>query len=452
MEHTVYLLSLGCAKNLVDAEIMSGALKRDRFVLVDEPSEAETIIVNTCGFIESAKIESIRAILELAEYKKSGRCRVLIAVGCMPEKYANEMLESMPELDGVFGSSGYQEMGRRVARLLGIELKNEPFPGDPYLLRDLPPGSVSAYLKIGEGCDNRCSYCLIPQLRGPYRSRPLADVLSEARRLLDQGVREVILIAQDITCYGRDLPGGVDLALLVEKVAALPFDMVRLLYLYPDAICDRLLQVMAAHDNVCHYLDIPIQHGADNILQAMHRNSSAQGILDAVERVRRVLPDAVLRTTVMVGFPGESEDDFRQLTDLLAQARFDWLGAFPYFREEDTAAASFPQQIDEETKQRRLEQVMEQAAAITEGSLQRFIGRTLKVLAEAPAPEAGEGFWQGRSQYQAPEVDGVVYFCSDKPIEYGAIYPVLIESCRVYDLVGQVTGPAFSRREGCAHV
>ncbi|MBO7668211.1 MAG: radical SAM protein, partial [Firmicutes bacterium] len=262
MEHTVYLLSLGCAKNLVDAEIMSGALKRDRFVLVDDPANAETIVINTCGFIESAKIESIRSILELAEYKEYGRCRALIAVGCMPEKYADEMLESMPELDAVFGSRDYQEIGRRVARILGLQLKKEAFEGDPYLLRDLPPGSVSAYLKIGEGCDNRCSYCLIPQLRGPYHSRPLADVLDEAGRLLEQGVREVNIIAQDITRYGQDLPGGVDLALLVDKVADLPFDMVRLLYLYPDSISDRLLQVMAAHANVCHYLDIPIQHGS----------------------------------------------------------------------------------------------------------------------------------------------------------------------------------------------
>ena len=447
MEHTVYLLSLGCAKNLVDAEVMSGALKRDRFVLVDDPALAETIIINTCGFIESAKIESIRSILELAEYKENGCCRALLAVGCMPEKYADEMLESMPELDAVFGSHDYQEIGRRVARILGLELKGEPYQGDPYLLRDLPPGSVSAYLKIGEGCDNCCAYCLIPQLRGPYHSRPLDEILTEAENLLDQGVREVVLIAQDITRYGTDLPGHVDLAQLVDQVAALPFDMVRLLYLYPDCISDDLLQVMAAHDNVCHYLDIPIQHGSDRVLAAMHRHSTAQGILDAVARVRRFLPDAVLRTTVMVGFPGESEDDFRQLLDLLEQASFDWLGAFPYYREEDTPAASFADQIDEKIKQQRLDEVMRQAAAITESSLRRFIGQTVQVLAEAPAYEFGEGFWQGRGQYQAPEVDGVVYFRAEAPVEYGAIYPVLIEDCQVYDLVGRATGPALSRRK-----
>ncbi len=447
MEHTVYLLSLGCAKNLVDAEIMSGALKRDRFGLVDDPAQAETIVINTCGFIESAKIESIRSILELAEYKEYGRCRALIAVGCMPEKYADEMLESMPELDAVFGSRDYQEIGRRVARILGLELKGESFSGDPYLLRDLPPGSVSAYLKIGEGCDNRCSYCLIPQLRGPYHSRPLDDVLTEARSLLEQGVREINIIAQDITRYGQDLPGDVDLALLVDEVAGLPFDMVRLLYLYPDSISDRLLQVMAAHPNVCHYLDIPIQHGSDRVLAAMNRHSTGRGILDAVARTRRYLPDVVLRTTVMVGFPGESEEDFRQLLDLLEQARFDWLGAFPYYREDDTPAASFEEQIDDKIKQQRLDQVMTQAAAVTESSLRRFLGRTLQVLAEAPAYEFGEGYWQGRSQYQAPEVDGVVYFRADSVIEYGVIYPVLIEDCQVYDLVGRVAGPGLGRRE-----
>ena len=438
MEHTVYLLSLGCAKNLVDAEVMSGALRRDRFTLVDDPALAETIIINTCGFIESAKIESIRAILDLAEYKKVGSCRALIAVGCMPEKYADEMLGSMPELDGVWGSHDYQEIGRRVAGLLGLELTAADRPADPYLLRELPPGSVSAYLKIGEGCDNRCSYCLIPQLRGPYYSRPLADVLAEADRLLQQGVREVILIAQDTTRYGQDLPGEVDLALLVDKVAELPFDMVRVLYLYPDSISDRLLQVMAAHDNVCHYLDIPIQHGSDKVLRAMHRHSTAQGILDAVQRVRHYLPDVVLRTTVMVGFPGEDEADFQQLLDLLQQARFDWLGSFPYYREDDTPAASLPDQVDEELKQQRLDRVMTQAAAITQQSLDRFIGATVNVLAEAPAFDFGDGFWQGRSQYQAPEVDGVIYFKSDEPIQYGAVYPVLIEDHQVYDLVGRV--------------
>ena len=446
MEHTVYLLSLGCAKNLVDAEIMSGALKRDRFVLVDDPADAETIIINTCGFIESAKIESIRSILELAEYKQNGRCRALLAVGCMPEKYADEMLESMPELDGVFGSHDYQDIGRRAARLLGLELTVPEYQGDPFLLRDLPPGSVFAYLKIGEGCDNRCAYCLIPQLRGPYHSRPLADILTEAESLLERGVREVILIAQDTTRYGQDLPGEVDLALLVDKVAELPFDMVRVLYLYPDSISDRLLQVMAAHENVCHYLDIPIQHGSDKVLTAMNRHSSGKGILDAVRRVRRYLPDVVLRTTVMVGFPGEDEDDFRQLKELLEEARFEWLGAFPYYREDDTPAAAFDGQVDEKVKQQRLDQVMTQAAAVTEKALRRFWGRTVKVLAEAPAFEFAEGYWQGRSEYQAPEVDGVVYFRSDSPIEYGAIYPVLIEDCRVYDLVGRVTGPAVSRR------
>ena len=442
MEHTVYLLSLGCAKNLVDAEVMSGALRRDRFTLVDDPALAETIIINTCGFIESAKIESIRAILDLAEYKKVGSCRALIAVGCMPEKYADEMLGSMPELDGVWGSHDYQEIGRRVAGLLGLELTAADRPADPYLLRELPPGSVSAYLKIGEGCDNRCSYCLIPQLRGPYYSRPLADVLAEADHLLRQGVREVILIAQDTTRYGQDLPGDVDLALLVDKVAELPFDMVRVLYLYPDSISDRLLQVMAAHDNVCHYLDIPIQHGSDKVLRAMHRHSTAQGILDAVQRVRHYLPDVVLRTTVMVGFPGEDEADFQQLLDLLQQARFDWLGSFPYYREDDTPAASLPDQVDEELKQQRLDRVMTQAAAITQQSLDRFIGATVNVLAEAPAFDFGDGFWQGRSQYQAPEVDGVIYFKSDEPIQYGAVYPVLIEDHQVYDLVGRVAAKA----------
>ena len=437
---TIYLLSLGCAKNLVDSEVMSGALKHAQFTLVDDPAQAEVIIVNTCGFIEAAKKESIEAILELASYKEEGACRLLLAVGCMAEKYGEEMLAAMPELDGVSGSRDYARIAHLVEEHLGLHDHAAACSGDAYLLRDLPPGAAFAYLKIAEGCDNCCSYCLIPQLRGPYRSRPMEDILAEAKSLAGQGIRELILIAQDPTRYGYDRYGACRLVELLDQVAALPFAMIRLLYVYPDGIGDDLLQVMASHDNICHYLDMPIQHGVDRILSAMHRHSSSQDILDTIARIRRALPDAVLRSTVMVGFPGESEEDFAALLDFLELAQFDWLGAFPYSREEDTPAAEFAGQIDDDIKQQRLDTVMQQAAEITGRRLRRFIGRKLLVLAEEPAPDLGGGWFRGRSAYQAPEVDGVIYFAPHPAAETqaGQLYEVEITDTDLYDLMGAI--------------
>ena len=443
-QHTVYLLSLGCAKNLVDAEVMSGALRRDKFVLTDQADQAETIIVNTCGFIEAAKAESIHAILELAKYKQEGRCRALLAVGCMAEKYADEMREAMPELDGCCGSHDYQHIGRLAAQALGLDY-HAAGPGsdaqdDPYLLRELQPGAVSAYLKIAEGCDNCCSYCLIPQLRGPYCSRPKADILAEAARLHQSGVRELVLIAQDTTVYGRDLPAeqSCDLAQLLDELARLPFAMIRLLYAYPEFLDERVLAAMARHENICNYLDMPIQHGSDQVLARMNRRGDSNSIREAVRLARQYMPDIALRTTVMVGFPGETQEDLDRLLALLQELRFDWLGCFPYYQEEDTPAAGFAGQLQEQVKQQRLDRVMRLSAHITQDGLERFKGQSLSVLAEQPAPDFGQGFWQGRSQYQAPEVDGLVYFHSKQPLEYGRMYTVKIEDCQVYDLIGVV--------------
>ena len=476
---TVYLLSLGCSKNLVDSEIMSGALKRSGYVITDDPAQAQVIIVNTCGFIEAAQQESIEAILDLAEYKQQGSCRLLLAVGCMVEKFAGEMAEAMPEIDGFLGVNQYQDISKLVAEKLGESEKPAPFCGDVYLLRDLPKNSATAYLKIAEGCDNRCSYCLIPQLRGGYVSRPMEDVLAEARRLLEHGAKELVVIAQDTTCYGYDLYGKESLPELLEQLAALPFAMIRLLYAYPDRISERLIQVMSEHENICHYLDMPIQHASGKILRAMGRWGDSRELLALIGRLRAAMPDIALRTTVMVGFPGEDEDDFQELLAFLAEARFDWVGCFPYYQEADTPAAEMPDQLEAEVKQERLDQVMSQAAELTAQALAGRKGAVLSVLAEGEAEEpieelteeATEGstedptagsleksmedsaaesakeatvgwenrWYVGRSPYQAPEVDGLIYFNSEQPVKAGQLYQIRVTDSDIYDLIGEMS-------------
>ena len=434
---TVYLLSLGCSKNLVDSQVISGALKLNDFVIVSDPEEAQVIIINTCGFIEAAQQESIEAILELAQYKQTGACRLLLAVGCMAEKFAKDMQESMPELDACLGVGQYERVPELVNQLLGWERPLAVLPQDSFLLRDFSPGQGSAYLKIAEGCDNHCSYCLIPQLRGPYRSRPEARILTEAERLAEAGLSELVLIAQDTTGYGLDLYGQARLPGLLRQLARLPLAMIRLLYAYPDRIGDRLLQVMAEEENICKYLDIPIQHASGKILRAMNRPGDAGTLLKKLRRIRGFMPDISLRTTVIVGFPGESADDFDQLLGFLNEARFDWVGAFPYYREADTPAAAMPGQVEEAEKQERLDRLLEQAGQHTRRALTRFAGRTLTVLAEGPAEELGPGWQVGRSQFQAPEVDGCIYFQA-REARPGSPCQVRITGSDQYDLSGEM--------------
>lgn len=435
----IYLMSLGCSKNLVDSEIMGGALKQNGYQLTDDPAEAQVIIVNTCGFIEAAQQESIEALLDLAEYKQSGKCRLLLAVGCMVEKFQAEMAESMPEIDGFLGVNRYSEIPKLVGEKLGLHQTPAPLYGDAYLLRDLA-GAATAYLKIAEGCDNRCSYCLIPQLRGAYVSRAMEDILAEARLLLERGVRELVVIAQDTTCYGYDLYGKESLPQLLEELAALPFAMIRLLYAYPDRISDELIRVMAAHGNICRYLDMPIQHASASILKAMGRWGDRESLLALVKKLRAAMPDIALRTTVMVGFPGETEADFQTLLDFLQEARFDWLGCFPYYQEADTPAALMEGQLEQDVKQERLDLVMQQAATQTAQALEARVGSRLAVLAEGPAEDAEEDWYVGRSAVQAPEVDGLVYFYSEDPVIPGRLYQVEITESDIYDLAGEALG------------
>lgn len=410
--------------------MMTGLLLENGCEISDDPTLAEIIIVNTCGFIQAAKEEAIAHILELARFKKEGACRLLVAVGCMVEKYAAEMAASMPEIDVFLGTGEYAKILDLLPKANTSTLKK------PYLYRSLATPPYSAYLKIAEGCNNHCSYCLIPQLRGSYRSRPLEDLLEEARYLLTKGVKELILIAQDSTSYGLDIYGNMSLPRLLEELAALPFLWIRLLYSYPDRITADLLQVMAGHKNICHYLDIPVQHGDEGILQAMNRSGGRAAIDKSLILAREYLPDLALRTTVMVGFPGEEEKNWQNLLNFLREAGFDWVGVFAYCREEDTAAALLPRQVAEKTKFRRREQTLKLLSRLSAEKQKRWLGQELQVLVEEAVADK-PGWYRGRTQYQAPEVDGSTYFFG-KDLIPGQLLKLKITATDIYDLIGEI--------------
>ena len=432
----VYLYSLGCVKNLVDGEAMSGLLRACGFTLTDEAAAAEVIIVNTCGFIRSAKEESIAAILRLAAYKQEGRCRLLLAAGCMPQKYAAEMLSAMPEIDAALGPGQIREVVPLIREKLGLG-EGPPAPcGDIHLLRILSTPPYTAYLKIADGCNNRCSYCLIPQLRGVYQSRPMPDILAEARLLAQKGVKELILVAQDTTGYGFDLYGEFVLPQLLRELAALPFVWIRLMYSYPRLIGPELLRVMAEHENICHYLDLPLQHADDGVLAAMNRSDTRQSLLEKIALIREYLPDAALRTTVMVGFPGETRTAWQNLLGFLSEARFDWVGVFAYSKEDGTAAARLPAQVAQKTKDVRLHKTMSLLAGLSAEKMRGFIRRELDVLVEGGGED---GLYFGRSAFHAPEVDGLVYFSGGEQVETGSFVKVRVTSAGVYDLYGEKT-------------
>ena len=433
----VYLLSLGCAKNLVDSEMMTGLLQARHFIITQEPQEAEVIIVNTCGFIREAKEEAIASILQLASYKEIGNCRLLIATGCMVEKFKEEMLKSMPEIDAVLGTKQYHLITDLIEGSFDEQKPQEgmALPEDFYKLRRLSTPSYMAYLKIAEGCDNRCSYCLIPQMRGSLRSRPMEKVLEEAKQLAASGVRELVVIAQDTTNYGYDIYGKPMLASLLDKIAALPFIWIRVLYAYPSRISDEILQVMAFYKNICHYLDMPMQHADDLMLASMNRQGTRKQITEKIKLIRQYMPDIALRTTMMVGFPGEKEKQWLAMLDFLRDADFDWVGVFAYSRENDTPAADLLGQVRDSVKESRKEKTMALLADLTSKRQRRHIGNTLLVVTEGQV-EGEAGLYYGRSQYHAPEVDGVVYFRADHA-EVGGFLEVKITDSDVYDLIGE---------------
>ena len=441
MAYTVGMVSLGCAKNQVDGEMLLASLKEGGFQPVEDPSEADILLVNTCGFIESAKRESIEAILEAIQLKTEGTVQKVVVTGCLAERYQQEIHKELPEVDGVFGIGANGDIAAWLRAMLqeGFaqafpEKGKMPLCGE----RELSTPEYFAYLKIAEGCDNRCSYCAIPLIRGGYRSRTLESIEEEARSLAKQGVQELVLIAQDTTRYGIDLYGKYALAELLTRLCAIDgLHWIRVLYCYPDSITDELLEVMAREEKVVNYMDIPLQHASGKILRAMNRRGDRQSLTALMQKIRDKVPGVVLRTTLITGFPGETEEDFTELAEFVRDVKFERLGCFAYSQEEDTPAAQLPDQIDEEVKQRRAEIILDDQALRMEREAQALVGTVLEVLVEDYDPE--EEAWFGRSYRDAPDVDGKVLFTAgDRELKPGTFVPVEITHAVDWDLRGRL--------------
>ncbi len=434
----VGFISLGCSKNLVDTEVMLRSLHDAGYEITPDESEAEVIVVNTCGFIESAKKESIDNILDVAWLKKHGKCKHIIATGCLVERYREEVMKEMPEVDALLGVGSLSHIGdalravERGEKYMSFEDKEtSPLGGE----RLLTTPEYSAYLKIGEGCDNRCTYCAIPLIRGHFRSRPMESLVAEAKELEALGVKEINLIAQDSSRYGLDLYGEYKLAALVRRLTeetTIPW--IRILYCYPDKITDELIEEYRTNDRLVKYMDIPIQHISDTVLERMNRHGRKKLIVDTVNKLRERVPGVVLRTTAMVGFPGETEEEFSELCEYVKAAKFDRFGAFTFSPEEGTVAATMDGQIDEQTKQDRYDTLMQTQLTVTEELNARRIGSTLTVLTEGY--DSAAGIHYGRSFADAPDVDGKVYFRAKERIPEGTFVSVKIEEALDYDLVG----------------
>lgn len=440
MGYNIGMVSLGCAKNQTDSETMMGLLAGDGHRLVTDPEVADIIIVNTCGFIESAKQESIDTILEMAEYKKR-RCRALIVTGCLAERYNSEVLKEMPEIDGLLGVGDYPKIA---------EIINSVIDGDKpalygHMNDDLEEGlprvlstpSYTAYLKISEGCDNNCTYCAIPKIRGRYRSRRMEDILEEAYALAESGVKELIVIAQDTTRYGIDIYGEYSLDKLLTKLCEIDkIEWIRVHYFYTEAVTEKLIDVFAKEEKLCNYIDMPIQHINNTMLRRMARRTNRSEIEKTISLMREKMPDVVIRTSLIVGFPGETEEQFLELLEFVKTVKFDRMGVFSYSQEEDTPAAEFPDQIDEDVKQRRLDIIMSEQQKISLEKNKQKLGKVFEVIAEGYDEECF--LYYGRSRGDSIGVDGRVYFAAEDEVKLGEIVNVEILDCDEYDLTGKV--------------
>lgn len=437
----ILFISLGCDKNLVDTEVMLGLLASRGYEMTDDETEADIIVINTCCFIHDAKEESIQNILEMAEYKKEGKVKALIVTGCLAQRYRQEILDEIPEVDEVLGTTAYDQILDAVDRALAGEhtvmlsdLDALPLPDTKRLVTT---GGHFAYLKIAEGCDKHCTYCIIPKIRGNYRSVPMERLIREAEELAQQGVKELILVAQETTVYGKDLYGEKSLHRLVRKLCEVRgIQWIRILYCYPEEITDELIQVIKEEDKVCHYLDIPIQHASDAILKRMGRRTSKQELVDMVRKLRREIPDICLRTTLITGFPGETLQQHEELMEFVDEMEFDRLGVFTYSPEEDTPAAIMPDQVDEETKKDRQADLMELQQEIAFDNEQEMIGREVLVMIEGKV--ADENAYVGRTYRDAPNVDGLIFINSDEELISGNFARVKVTGAVDYDLIGEL--------------
>lgn len=437
----VLFISLGCDKNLVDSEVMLGLLDAKGYQIVDDETEADVIVINTCCFIHDAKEESIQTILEMAEYKKEANLKALIVTGCLAQRYQQEILDEIPEVDAVLGTTSYDKI---------VDAIEEALEGNGYVTltdidalptvdtkRLVTTGGHFAYLKIAEGCDKHCTYCIIPKLRGNFRSVPMERLIKEAEELAEQGVKELILVAQETTLYGKDIYGEKSLHKLLKELCKVDgIQWIRVLYCYPEEIYDELIQTIKEEDKICKYLDLPIQHASDRILKRMGRRTNKQQLVDLVNKLREEIPDITLRTTLITGFPGETEEDHEEVMEFVDTMEFDRLGVFTYSAEEDTPAANMPDQIDEEVKLDRQAEIMELQQDIAFEQAENMIGREVLVMIEGKV--ADENAYVGRTYKDAPNVDGFIFINTEEELMSGDFAMVKVTGALEYDLIGEL--------------
>ena len=435
-------ISLGCDKNLVDTEMMLGLLNRDGYTFTDDEYEADVIVINTCCFIGDAKEESVNTILEMAQRKLDGNCKALIVTGCLAQRYKQEIIDEIPEVDGILGTSTYDEISNVLKKALGGEGSVSCFHELDLLPqtetdRILTTGGHYAFLKIAEGCDKHCTYCIIPTLRGNYRSVPMDTLIKEAEKLADKGVKELILVAQETTLYGVDLYGKKSLPELLKKLCRISgIQWIRIQYCYPEEITDELIEVMKEESKICRYLDMPIQHASDRILKRMGRRTSKEQLKDIINKLRSEIPDIALRTTLISGFPGETEEDHEELMEFVDEMEFERLGVFAYSAEEDTPAAEFPDQVPQEIKEDRRDAIMELQQEISLDLSQSMVGKTLEVMIEGKV--ADENAYVARTYMDGPGVDGMIFVQTGEELMSGDFAKIRVTGAMEYDLIGEL--------------
>ena len=437
----ILFISLGCDKNLVDSEVMLGLLDAKGYQIVDDETQADIIVINTCCFVHDAKEESIQTILEMAEYKTEGRLKALIVTGCLAQRYRQEIIDEIPEVDAVLGTTAYDKIVEAVEEALAgaghVELENVNALPLVDTKRLVTTGGHYAYMKIAEGCDKHCTYCIIPKLRGNYRSVPMERLIQEAKDLAEQGVKELILVAQETTLYGKDIYGEKSLHKLLRELCKVDgIRWIRILYCYPEEIDDNLIQVMKEEKKLCHYLDLPIQHANDEILKRMGRKTSKAQLEEIIGKLKREIPDITLRTTLITGFPGETEEQHEELKAFVDEMEFDRLGVFTYSPEEDTPAAEMPDQIPEEVKEDRQAEIMELQQEIAFAQAEDMIGEEVLVMIEGKV--ADENAYVGRTYKDAPGVDGLIFINTDEELMSGDFARVKVTGAVEYDLIGEL--------------
>lgn len=437
----ILFISLGCDKNLVDSEVMLGTLSEKGYSFTDDETEADIIVVNTCCFINDAKEESINTILEMAERKKNGSVKALIVSGCLAQRYRDEIQKEIPEVDAVIGTTAILSITETIEKVLAGNPENcmEMLDKPPVCgkKRVVTTGGYYAYLKIAEGCDKHCTYCIIPKVRGNYRSIPMEDLVKEAGILAEGGVKELILVAQETTLYGKDLYGEKSLPKLLRELCKIEgLEWIRILYCYPEEITEELIQVIKEEKKICHYLDIPVQSGSDRILKRMGRRTNAGQIKELVKKLRKEIPDICIRTTLIAGFPGETEEDHKETVDFVKEIQFDRLGVFTYSAEEDTPAAEMPVQIREDIKEQRRDEIMELQQEIAFDAAQQMVGRCMRAMIEGKV--ADEDAYVARTYKDAPGVDGYLFISTDRQLMSGDFVDVDITGSNEYDLIGEI--------------